>query len=125
MADGMYVANRNIRVATLSGHIFIFKKDEPVYVPPAVRHEMLQYGILPVDGDLPVQEDKPRSSDPVGEERFSLLLEAIAEVVLKNDSDDFTASGMPKNSALEKVAGFNIDTAERSAAWKEFQQARV
>jgi hypothetical protein len=123
MADGLYMANRNVRVSTTKGHVYIFKQGAPLYVAPEVRAEMLQYGILPVNDELPVSEAAARSADPVGEDRKLQLLEAIAKVVSENSSDHFTAGGVPKTTVLGELTGFEVGTAERNEAWKEYQQA--
>lgn len=127
MADeqqvGMYVANRRVSVSTNMGYSIRFEKGEPRFVPPMAREEMLQHGILPVNGDLPIKEKAERVQDPMGAERKELIAEAVREVREKNDSGEFTAGGVPKEDAVAKVAGFKVARREINEAFTKLLQA--
>ena len=120
MADqGMYVANRDVIVPTDYGHMLSFKKGKAVYVPPLVREEVLKYGVLPVEGEIPVPEEVEQPPEPIGEERNRRIREAIKIVVERNDSGDFTAGGVPKEAVIIKEAGFRVARREINAQYLE------
>lgn len=120
--NGMYVANRNVRVATSKGYIITFKKDEPKFIPPLIREEMLQYGILPVSGELPTQEAEVQMREPIGEERNRRIYEAVVQIVGRNNPDEFTAGGIPKEDAVFQEGGFRVSRREIREAFSKYRQ---
>lgn len=122
MADqhGFYVANRDFTAYTNKGFVIHFKKDEPKYVPPLVREEMLAHGVLPVDGDLPIREEEEKTAEPLGEDRLNKIYEGVLKVIETNEPKDFTAGGVPREDAFNRVAGFPAARREINAAYKKY-----
>ena len=121
MADdsGMYVANRNVTVTSEYGYCIRFKKGEPVYVPPLAREEVLAFGILPVDGEIPIVEEKEKPPEPIGPARVRAIKEAVQKIRERNDVGDFTAGGVPKEAAVIKEAGFKVARKEINTVYSE------
>lgn len=119
---GMYVANRDVVIETNKGYSFRFKKDVPLYVPPLVREEVLQYGILPVDGELPIVEEVEKPAEPMGAERNALILEGVSRIIRRREPKDFTAGGVPREDVFEREMGFNAARRELNAAFKKYRQ---
>jgi len=125
MADsnGMYVSQvRDFTVRTMAGHTLHFKKGEPRFVPPEVRHLMTEHAIMPVSDDIPVVEAEEKTPPPAGDTRRERIYEAVKMLVELNDPNEFTAGGIPKTSSVSKVAGFTVDASERSTAWERHLQ---
>jgi hypothetical protein len=40
-------------------------------------------------------------------------------LVIENDPEKFTGSGMPKTGVVAAIVGFPIDAGERNAVWEE------
>lgn len=122
---GMYVANRDFTVSSLTGHTLRFKKDEPRFVPAAVRRECLRHGIIPVEGEeMPIKDEgkKDPNPPPIGEDRDIAIQEAIELLIERDDRGDFTGAGIPKVEAIEKICEFNIDAGERDRIYREMKQ---
>jgi hypothetical protein len=121
MADneGMYVANRNVTVNTDYGYTIVFKKDEPVYVPPMAREDAVAQGVLPVNGVMPMHEEPEPKVEPIGPARNRAILEAVKVIVDRNSNDEFTAGGVPKEAVVQKEAGFRVHRREINAAFIE------
>ena len=121
-----YVLNRNYTLRTLMGHSIEFKKGEPTFVPRIVEKDALAIGALPVDGETPnvlmSEELAPRYTP---DEQHELMIQAFEQIVARNDSKDFTGSGVPSVKAVERVCGFSIDRADLNAAWAEFKVSKV
>ncbi len=54
-------------------------------------------------------------------DRVAALVAAIPEL---DPDEDFTRSGAPAVKALERVVGWDVTMADRTAAWVEFQKAQ-
>lgn len=122
----MFKLNRDKVHSSVYGHTVEFKKDQPVYVPPvpALIDEVMLFGAESVDGEFAVAEqadlvEKP----PVGDDRAVLIAAAIEQIVEKNDSDDFTGSGVPTTKSIEAIVKFDLSAAERDAAWDAYKAA--
>lgn len=125
MADeGMYVANRNVLVETKYGHMIRFEKDVPLYVPPIAREAALAVGVLPVNGELPVVEESEKPVEPIGPARVRAVKAAVQKIVERNDTDDFTGGGIPKEAAVLKAAGFRVARREINEAYKKLMAER-
>lgn len=122
-SKGMYVsAVRDHTVRTKSGHILRFKKGVPKYVPPEVRHLVLQGAILPVDGNMPVEEEKEVAPRPLGDDRRERIFQAVSLLAELNDVEDFTGSNVPKTTSVKREVGFEVDARERDEAWERYLQ---
>ncbi len=122
MADdkGMYVSNRDYRLATSFGIAILFKKDTPVYVPPTARKAAMEVGILLVNKDETPFEEEAKADetiDPQGLERDQLIEEALREIKDRNDVDEFNAHGVPKVQKTEDILGFNVSAGEVKTLW--------
>lgn len=121
----LYVLNRNHTLSTLKGHRVVFKKDQPVYVPPPVEADAIAIGATPADGSDPVMpgevEVKPGADlSPV--EREFKIIEAIRKVVHRNEREDFNGANKPKESAISAMTGFKVDVAELGTALQKFYE---
>lgn len=118
--QGMYVSNRDVTVSTTTGHVIQFKKNVPIYVPEPVRQILPGYGILPIEGEIEVGGEKVevKPPPPTGLRRDEQIYQAIKQLIGSNNPDDFTAGGIPSKKAIEKITGFEVNVAERNAAWK-------
>lgn len=127
MADndqGMYVSNRDVTVMTDYGYCIRFKKGEPQYVPPLAREDAIAHGVLPVDGELPTIKEDERPVEPIGPQRKRVLRTAIETLISKNDINDFTAGGIPKEASVQKEVGFRVARREINEAFKEVKAAK-
>ena len=120
----MMVLNRNYVLQTLMGHSIRFRAGVPVAVPPMVRHEAVAIGALPADGSDPnvLEDDAPDSAPRDPAVRTEKVMDAVLALVAKNDSDDFTASNMPKIKAVMREAGFKVDVNELKDVWQKYHE---
>lgn len=128
MADPkMLVLNRNYVLVSKFGHTVRFDKDVPRLVPPITFHEAVAIGAVLADGGDPnVLEDdvkNPAVTDPV--ERAALLTAAIEQLTLKNEREDFAASGAPHPAAVARELGFKVSKAEINVAVQAMNDAKA
>ncbi len=120
------VTMQNRRMATTSGHVIRFKRNEPKEIPRSILPDAMAIGAAPVEqSDLPEQEQEPQA--PVtSDERRDAILEAMGLLYERQERGDFTANGLPQINPLEELSGVtNIHGQERDALWSEFQQSRA
>ena len=122
----LFVLNRNYTLRTTMGHSIEFKKDEPTFVPRIVQKEAVAIGALPADGDAP-NVLAPEISTPQYsvEEQMAQIQTAFELLIERNDSKDFTGSGVPSVKAVERIVGFSVDRADLNAAWAEYKTSKV
>lgn len=114
------IPHRDRVVPTVHGHVFAFKKGEPLSVPYSCWEIVQAAGAVPV-AELP--DSKPPSGDaPVGEERELLIMAAFEQLVASGDRNAFTAGGLPNIKALERAVGFDVDSNERDDLWAKFNR---
>ena len=121
---GKYVSPVARRVDTTTGHVLAFVANEPLYVPPVCRPEMFALGILPADGEVPTEltpEQKEEMPEPIGHDRINKVNAAFTAIVEKNDAGDFTATQIPKVSAVNDLLDFEINSKELKDKWKAFR----
>lgn len=120
--------NRALRVPTLAGHVLIFKKGIPQWVPDVVVEDCMKVGAtVPEDDDFadfvpPKARREARLKDVLGDERRNGVREAVLEVIDRNDPHSFTAAGLPTLKALSTLAGFEVQGTDRDAIWGEVKQ---
>lgn len=117
-----FVLHRDYTLCSMKGHAIDFMKGQPTWVPPECVKEAVAIGATPVDG--PVEVLTPETVEavaPEGDERQQLVFAAFEDMELTNEREDWTASGMPTTSALERVLGFEVDSKERNALWLEYR----
>lgn len=117
----MFVSQIKQRVVAGGGaHIMRFEARVPRKVAKAIQHEMINFGILPVDGEPPIRSQDPQVEKPApnGKERIDLIDDAIQQLVDRNVATDFSAGGLPKVAAIQKKLDFEISERERDERWK-------
>ena len=110
--------NRTHNLATIYGHSIQFTKGEPVLVPPSVQGPALAIGAEFVDG-LPAIEEVVNTGPVEPQdlaERADAVLVAVRAVLDKNDVEDFTAGGIPKEGSVSKILGWRTSSKDVRAA---------
>ncbi len=124
-----FVMQRNFTVKGF-GHSIGFKKGEATHVPPILHSEARKWGAIPTDGEDAVVEEEQETkfptpaSEPQGDERESMLLDACDALVGRNGTNDFGANGAPKVTAMFDLVGFRIDANERNAIWELYNKRK-
>jgi hypothetical protein len=114
----MMTANRDVVLASLMGHRIVFLKNISTHVPPECMTEALTMGVLPDDSDEVLVLGTVEAKVPVVLDPFSRnrkIDEAIALIAKRNLRNDFTAAGLPKTAAVEKLTGID-DIQQREIA---------
>lgn len=122
-----YVLNRDFVLRTTMAHTIAFKKGEPTWVPPIIEKEAIAIGAERADNgktDILVPEVNGKSQMTFEELREALFA-AFDLLVEKNDSDDFTAQGVPKVAVVEKMIETDIDRKDLVEAWTEYRAGKV
>ncbi len=114
---------RNRTVATSRGHIIEFLKGVPTHVPPECYDEVIAAGAIPED-EMPDAEvaENAEPNDPA--ERRAAMFDAFEKIVLRNNRDDFAASGAPNGKALNTLLGWPVESKERVATWNQFKSEK-
>jgi hypothetical protein len=113
------VLNRNYRLASTLGHIIQFKKGEPCEVPDVLVKSVIEIGGEFVGEGKDVFAEESAPAQPVNPlERQAQLIKAVEALVLRNDRDDFGASGNPTLKAVCAEVGFKVDKVELAQAMK-------
>lgn len=107
-------------IATRVGHAIDFIAGEETHVPGPAVAECLALGCAPVDGEAPAVEPV-LSSEPQGEEREQIVIEAMKAIVIRNTREDFGANGAPTPAAVSTVCGFPVSSVERDQMWVKAQ----
>jgi hypothetical protein len=112
-----YVSNRDITVSSITGHSIEFKKGVPTKCPPNMHSELLIQGIVPEDPveEVPVDPGTQAPQDP--QVFKDAVFAAFEKIALRNDRNDFTATGAPHLSPLAKELGWTMTAKERDAAF--------
>lgn len=121
---------KDMRVASLKGHVIILKADEPT----EVREEL---GLIALEQGAKIISDEPKEvieevtevadeepeivieSAESEDDGFEELVAVMKELINKGDPDDFKADGTPKAAVVNKLSGSTITTEQREAAWEE------
>lgn len=117
-----FVMSRDRVVETTKGHVIGFTKGVPTFVPYSCYDEVQAAGAVPEE-ELP-EDPAKAAADPSGADRDALVAAAIEEMVLKNAREDFTAAGLPHAKVIGHKVGFQVDSAERDAAWTKFNAVK-
>jgi hypothetical protein len=115
-----YVSYRDITVSSVFGHSIEFKKGVPTLCPPVMHAELIAQGILPEDPlvEEPVVEGTQAPLDPLARE--AALFAAFEKVALRNAREDFTGTGLPHLSVMEKELGWKVDSKERDTMFRKW-----
>jgi len=119
------IADREIRVATLSGACVLFQPNVEREVSDEIGLLALQQGARQSGTTKLIQETVTQTDEidfevPEDPKLNEDVIEAIEKLVESANPDDFKADGTPKASALNRVVGRTVSTDEREAAWEEF-----
>lgn len=115
-----FTLHRDYRLISALGHSIQFKKDEPVYVPPALHKDVQAIGAVPVEGDVEsiLGEEKEVKPEVAQEERHRQLLDAFKVLQDRNQRGDFTGQGIPSIKALKTIiTDFEPAKAEVENLW--------
>lgn len=115
-----FTLHRDYRLISALGHSIQFKKDEPVYVPPALHKDVQAIGAVPVEGDVEsiLGEEKEVKPEVAQEERHRQLLDAFKVLQDRNQRGDFTGQGIPSVKALKTIiTDFEPAKAEVENLW--------
>ena len=121
-----FVLHRNYTHRSTLGHIITFKKDEPVWVPPALYKEVTAFGAEKVDGEqVDVLDSEKKEVIPLTpDERREQLLAAFELIKERNNRSDFTGQGLPSIPALRRIVDFDLDKKEVELLWREVEQGQ-
>jgi hypothetical protein len=112
-----FTLNRNKLVGGTSGHAVQFVKDKPVYVPPEMHEAVLAIGAMPSE-EIVVPEPVGKVVPTEQAERDAIINPILAQIMAKNDIDEFTASGTPKLDVVTNAAGFKVTKQEVATLWQ-------
>lgn len=118
-----FTLHRNFVLRTTKGHTIAFTKGKPTYVPPVCVEDAVAIGAIPEDakdGDVLGAEVQPQPS-MTPDERKAKVFEAFGIMKMRNERNDFTASGIPDARRLPPLTGFDLTSKERDAYWLEFR----
>ena len=113
-----FVMNRNVTIASTTGHSVVFVKGEPTYVPPAMHKEVAGQGAVPIDGEVSFEEIVIEDNTPTNaDERAEMIKLVLADMKERNVSEEFTAAGSPKVKVVSGLTGFPVEAAEITDLW--------
>lgn len=91
-----------------------------VYVPPVMRGEVANQGLLPEseieESDAPKVVTKPEDAEKLKELAFG----AFEILVAAADRETFAGNGFPKPNAVEKLLGFTLTNGEVKDFWNKY-----
>jgi hypothetical protein len=120
-----FVLNRDYVLRTLSGLSVRFVKGEPVFVPPTIQADAVAIGAVCVDGEVDVLPKEEDEEAPLTPDELKILMFAAFDQLVKRDGrGDFTGNGLPSMKAVEQIVGRNLDRADVTDAWREYQQSK-
>ena len=128
MSNNMFVANRDVEVATTHGIALNFKKGVPQQAPRAIHSILIEKGILPVDenGEIETDTITEVTAAPAGQkaepedagERADAIEQAMRIIVKRNKSNDFSG-GTPSAQAVSAILGWRTDQKEVRKVWTD------
>lgn len=124
---------RDVRIASLSGHVVEVEALVPTFVPKPLLAEAQmmgcvqcdEHGKIVVDDGLktaPLHEEKdeipflPPEEREIPEKRQRVIRMAVVRVFKKNDRTDFGSSGVPKAVVIQRMIGFPVTAGEVAEA---------
>lgn len=119
-----YISYRDVTVSSVMGHSIEFKKGVPTNCPPTMHAELIAMGIMPEEPmvEEPVVEGTQAPQDP--EVFEAAVFAAFEKIVLRNTREEFTGTGVPHLSPMEKELGFKIDSKARDGLFKKWNVER-
>lgn len=100
-----------------------FAQNVPMEVPDEMVPAALALGAMPVDdkqSKLVQEAIKPKEAKrvPEGDNRHKQIVAAMEEMRAINNAEEFSAGGIPLQTAVESRCGFTLNKNEREKAWK-------
>lgn len=124
-----FISNRDITVRSLHGHAIEFKKGVPTGVPRIMHAEVMEKGILPVEGPeqgaAVADAPKPMLAPDDAQERNDAILEVIKQIVKRNNASDFTGGGHPSAVSVSAAVGWKVDQKEVKDVWVKHREALI
>jgi hypothetical protein len=116
---------RSFRLASLTGHIYNVKANEPIMIADSCVSEAMASGMVPVDeADVPFNDDTSTARvEFEGDMRKSLVYMAVEAIVKENDVKEF-AAGVPKAAAVGDRLGITIGDKEVRAMFQLYNTAK-
>lgn len=116
------ISDKDLRVATTSGAVVLFKAGEAREVSSTIGAIALQMGAKQVGAYVPkpvidVQPEVEVVEAPASEDDEKLI-EVLQKLIELGNPDDFKADGTPKAAVVNKALGRTVRTEERERAWE-------
>src|SRR6056300_582450 len=116
------ISDKDLRVATTSGAVVLFKAGEAREVSSTIGAIALQMGAKQVGAYVPkpvvdVQPEAEVAEATVSEdENDEKLIEVLQKLIELGNPDDFKTDGTPKAAVVNKALGRTVRTEERERA---------
>lgn len=116
------ISDKDLRVATTSGAVVLFKAGEAREVSSTIGAIALQMGAKQVGAYVPkpvidVQPEVEVVEAPASEDDEKLI-EVLQKLIELGNPDDFKTDGTPKASVVNKAVGRTVRSDEREKAWE-------
>ena len=117
------VCPRDYTLRTRNGHTIRFIAGEPTSVPESAYAEALSKNIVPAarpDSDKPAFGMIP--AEVTGSLRDAMIYGAIAEIIHRNQTDEFTGGGVPKAAVVTAGAGVTVSASEVNRYYTNYRE---
>ncbi len=120
------ISLRDVRVATLSGDVVLFKANVARDVPQSVVADAMQLGCVPTNtADIPFYEDMEKAKvEFQGDARRSTIYLAIKSIIERNNIKEFDAGGIPKVDVVTARLGYTVSRDEVRAIFELYNTAK-
>ena len=108
------VSEQELRIATLSGAVVLLQPGVEREIADEIGFIALQMGAKQVEGPV-VEVSDADYETPVDMDEVVAVME---DLITEGDPQNFKADGTPKAAVVNKLAGRNVQTSERLAAWE-------
>lgn len=119
------ISDKDLRIATLSGAVVMFKANEAREVSTTIGVLALQMGARQVGSAVKMPElivdEATTDVAPEPEEGTSEdedLISVLQRLIEIGDPEDFKTDGTPKAAVVNKALGRTVRTEERERAWE-------
>jgi len=118
------ISDQDLRVATLTGAVVLFKAGVEREVSDEIGLVAIQSGAKQVGDSAPtaevvVEETVTVTVEEPAVEPSADLIDAMNALIEQANPDDFKADGSPKATAVNRVAGRTVQQDEREQAWEQ------
>ena len=118
------ISDQDLRVATLTGAVVLFKAGVEREVSDEIGLVAIQSGAKQVGDSAPTTEVVVEEAVTVTVEEPAVepsadLIDAMNALIEQANPDDFKADGSPKAAAVNRVAGRTVQQDEREQAWEQ------